>query len=317
MTIAPDLAHTQNFIRSSRLVDALLDRTSIGRDDLVYEIGPGTGIITASLATRCGRLVAIEKDRGLAALLTRRFSDRRCVTIAEGDFLATALPATSYKVFGNIPFDITTAIVTKLTSASNPPEEAYLAVQKEAADRFMGQPRGSLYAARLWPWFETALLHHFRREDFTPRPGVDVVLIRIAKRGPPLIAPHEAQLYRDFITYVFTVRQPSVGATLDHLAGRQSSSRHLRAAGLDWHTPPGSVRFEQWLALFHHFIESARARALARVAGADQRLHRQQHHLRGVAHPHHHPGQAHSRSLIEHRPRNAIVRLAPRIDGGR
>ena len=69
------------------------------------------------------------------------------------------MPRKPYKVFANIPFNITTAIVIRLTMAQYPPEDAYLAMQKEAAEKFLGKPHESLYAVLLKPWFEVEMVH--------------------------------------------------------------------------------------------------------------------------------------------------------------
>src|SRR5690348_8660168 len=89
----------QHFLKSPCLVASLLDKSSIGPDDVVYEIGPGKGAITAQLAPRCKQVVAIEKDPRLATLLRQRFASRSNVTIVKGDFLHYPLPCKPYKVF--------------------------------------------------------------------------------------------------------------------------------------------------------------------------------------------------------------------------
>ncbi len=91
-------------------------------------------------------------------------------------------------MFASIPFNITTAIVTRLTTASCPPDDTYLVVQREAANKFLGKPRESLYAVLLKPWFELDIVHLFRRSDFVPTPHVDVVMLRLRKRGPFIVS---------------------------------------------------------------------------------------------------------------------------------
>ena len=98
---------SQNFIRDPRLVAALIERSSLGPDDLVYEIGPGKGIITAQLARCCKRVIAIEKDPALALMLQKKFGHQPNLTIYNADFLRQPLPHQPYKVFSNIPFNIT------------------------------------------------------------------------------------------------------------------------------------------------------------------------------------------------------------------
>jgi 23S rRNA (adenine-N6)-dimethyltransferase len=240
------IALSQNFLTDSRTIETILDRSSVGPDDVVYEIGPGDGAITARLAPRCRHVVAVEKDPQLAERLRRRFLTTPNVTVFLADCLTFPLPVTQYKVFANIPFAITAAIITRLTEASYPPEDTYLCVQREAAQRFIGAPRETLVSLLLKPSFEPSVVHCFERGDFTPAPGVEVVLLRLRKRGPPLLTPSEAPSYRDFVTHAFTARAPS-----------------LR-------------RFEEWLKHFRRFQVSATPRSREKVRGAEARLREQQ-----------------------------------------
>ncbi len=176
--------YAQNFLKSQSLVERLLDRCDIGPNDVVYEIGPGKGIITECLAQRCRKVVAIEKDPVFAHALRSRFSGTASIQIHEGDFLEYRLPRSPYKVFANIPFNITSAIVSRLTTAPVPPDDTYLIMQKEAAEKFLGEPYESLYSLLLKPCFALEILHRFQRNDFAPGPRVDVVMLRLSKRGP-------------------------------------------------------------------------------------------------------------------------------------
>ena len=134
------VSHTQNFLHSPRLVERIVDLAGISREDLVGEIGPGRGIITAALIPRRDRVLALEKDSRYAERLTRRYADCPRVAIFAADALDVPLPVTPYKVVASIPYDITTAIVAKLTSGVSPPADAFLVMQREAADRVSGHP---------------------------------------------------------------------------------------------------------------------------------------------------------------------------------
>src|SRR5260370_37226698 len=127
------ILYAQNFLTSSCLVDALFERCSFESSDILYEIGPGKGIITDRLASRCSQVVAIEKDAQLVKALRCRFDGVPNVIIYEGDFLHFRLPNTRYKVFASIPFNITTPIVTNFTSASCPPVDASPVANQEAS----------------------------------------------------------------------------------------------------------------------------------------------------------------------------------------
>ncbi len=210
----PCLQHSQNFLQDVRLVDYLLDRASIQPDDVVYEPGAGTGIITERLLRRCKQVVAVEKDPRLAAYLRRRLQAYPNVAVHAADFLRIALPATRFKAFGSIPYACTAAIVARLTAAQEPPVDTCLVLQREAAERFVGSPRTTLYAAHIYPWFAADIVHCFQRSDFRPVPSVDSVLMRLLRRPRPLVVRADAQFYRDFVSYAFTAARPAVRRTL-------------------------------------------------------------------------------------------------------
>jgi 23S rRNA (adenine-N6)-dimethyltransferase len=269
------IAYSQNFLRSPRLVDRLLDRSGITSGDLVIEIGPGGGAITERLAARCRQVLAVEKDPALAETLRARFAASSNVALFAADFLEFPLPVTRYKVFANIPFNITAAIVGQLTSGISPPADASLCMQREAAQRFLGTPRGTLVAVLLRPWFEPSVTHHFRPGDFAPAPGVEVVLLRLRQRESPLIGPKEEALYGDLATHAFTAWQPTVRSALAQVASKRLAREIERRAGIALDLPPSALPVSDWIALARTYRTVA-GDDLRAAQGARARLARQQ-----------------------------------------
>ena len=150
-TYQTDLRFSQNFIKDPQLVLSLIEKSSISLEDVVYEIGPGTGVITSALVNCCKKVIAIEKDSDLSAMLQRKLCHLPNLTIRTGNFLEYKLPRKPYKVFSNIPFCITSAIMTKLSTTQNPPEDSFLIMQKEAAEMFSGIPHETLRSILLKP----------------------------------------------------------------------------------------------------------------------------------------------------------------------
>ena len=271
--------YSQNFLIDSRLVALLLDQSGLRHDDVVYEIGPGKGLITKQLALRYRQVIAIEKDPRLSEWLQREFASWPNVTIHQADFLRYPLPRQPYKVFANIPFNITAAIAARLTQAHCPPDDAYLCMQKEAAQMFLGEPRESLRTLMLKPWFEMALVYQFERRDFTPAPHVDVVMLRLRKRGPPLVQHRDRQSFRDFIVYSFTTWQSTKRSPLSTLFTRPQWKYIQHALGIDLNGTQTSLSFEQWLSLFNYFKTIANERARQTIVGSEKRLVQQQRKL--------------------------------------
>jgi 23S rRNA (adenine-N6)-dimethyltransferase len=272
---------SQNFLRDPRVIADLLSRFDLGSDSVVYEIGPGEGLITTQLTHRFRKVVAIEKDARLAYLLQRKFRDYPNVTIVADDFLCHPLPHSPYKVFANIPFKITSAIVTRLTAEEHPVDEAYLTMQHEAARMYLGFPDESLRSILLKPWFELEIVHRFRRSDFVPSPRVDVVMLRLRKRGPPLVHAAERQLFRDFVVHMFTHWQPNHVTPLNDIFTRQQRRFMERELGLDLDVKPTSICLEEWLALFDQLRQVGDAH-IRRLAGSEQRLLQQQRALQKI-----------------------------------
>lgn len=274
--------YSQNFLKDPYLVASLLNLSSLESDDIVYEIGPGKGIITKQLALRYREVVAIEKDPSLADQLQRELADWPNVTIHQGDFLYYALPQQPYKLFANIPFNITSAIVTKLTTAPCPPEDAYLIMQQEAAKMFLGEPNESLRSILLKPWFELAIVHHFERRDFTPAPRVDVVLLRLRKRGPPLVQDTDRQRFRDFVVHSFTTWPPAPSSPLRGIFTRQQRKYIQNTLDIGLDETPTSLSFDQWLSLFKYFQTVGNKQTERLIAGSEQRLIQQQNGLQKI-----------------------------------
>lgn len=274
--------YAQNFLKSRSLVERLLDRCDIGPNDVVYEIGPGKGIITECLAQRCRKVIAVEKDPVLVGVLRARFGGTANIQIQEGDFLEYRLPRDSYKVFANIPFNITSDIVTRLTTAPVPPDDTYLIMQKEAAEKFLGEPYESLYSLLLKPCFALEILHRFKRSDFAPGPRVDVVMLRLSKRGPPLVSRAEIPLFRDFVVYSFTTPQPSLRKSLKSVFTRRQFKLLSNNLKLDFAATPTSLYFEQWLALFDYFKRFAHTQSIHTIQGSEMRLRQRQARLEKI-----------------------------------
>ncbi len=270
------LRYAQNFLIRPTLVQRIIDRSSIAPDDLVIEIGPGRGALTRGLAASSRQVIAIEKDPTLARRLGREMATLGNVAIFEGDFLDLPLPVTPYKVVANIPFNLTAAIVTRLTGAVNAPEEASLVLQREAAERFLGTPKQTLVSLLIQPWFDLSLSYRFRQHDFVPPPRIDVVLLRFSKRGPPLIPSEETQHYRDFVTYGFTAWKPSMRSAYRSVLSERELGQLARDCGLDLNRKPSEVPFHEWLTLFRAFTQVATEEQRRAIAGAEERRHKQQ-----------------------------------------
>lgn len=193
------------------------------------------------------------------ALRTSFLTDNR-VEIVRTDFLRFRLPHVAYKVVGNIPFNRTAAIVRRLTQADAPPQDAYLLVQSEAAERFAGSPfsRETLSSLLLKPWWQAEIVRRLRRADFDPPPSVDAVALWLARRTRPLVERSQGADYRRFIRTCFGRDGHSIRRCLRSEFTRKQIHRLSRDLRFDSSGPTSGLTFDHWLALFRFRVLTPR-----------------------------------------------------------
>ena len=194
---------SQNFIKDPFVVKELLSVTSISQKDLVIEIGPGRGIITQYLVKESGKVFAIEKDPSLYSSLLDKFKDQDNLKIINGDFLKWNLPNDEYKLFSNIPFNITAQIIDKLLKANNKAQEIYFILQSEAAEKYEGLKVETQNSILAKVFYDIEILGDIDRTAFTPKPQVKISFIKFKLKKEALIEEGDYQSFRDFVIYGF------------------------------------------------------------------------------------------------------------------
>jgi 16S rRNA (adenine1518-N6/adenine1519-N6)-dimethyltransferase len=215
----------QHFLTDSRLLGRIADALGAGPDDTVLEIGPGPGGLTAALAERAGRLVAIEKDADLVPALRQRFPS---ATIVEGDALETDWPAVAgprFLVAGNIPYNITSPLIDKALDPPRPVRIVFL-VQKEVADRvtaLAGEPAYGALSVGVQSVALAERLFTVPAGAFHPRPKVDSAVLRLTPLAEPLVDPAEQWSFRRLVVGLFGFRRKQMTRGLRQLTGWEAA----------------------------------------------------------------------------------------------
>lgn len=244
---------SQHFFRDPARGAAVVAHLPIAPDALVYEIGPGTGILTAALARRVERVVAIEIDPALCARLRARFDAWPNVRVVHADFLHYPLPSRDYTIVSNVPFGVTAALVAKLLRAPYPPRAAYLILQTEAAERFAGVPHETQHSVLTKPWFAFSIEREFQRTEFVPVPRVDAALLAIRRRDDPLVAHADAARYREFVRYGFGRWRKDLKTGFRGVFSNLQFKTLARTLQFPLDATPTALTFDQWLGLFRFF----------------------------------------------------------------
>ena len=234
--------YSQHNLRGQDFIKELIGHTNIKPSDTVYDIGAGTGAISAALAGKVLHVYAIEFEPLAAEKLRENMRGYENVTVKEGDFLEMTLPNGAYKIFANIPFHLSSPIIHKITEAVNPPSAAYLIVQKQFANKLLPNYDGftGQLGMMIGPTFGVRIRRPLKRSDYTPPPAVDTVLIEIKRREEPFIPLSEMEKYRTFIEGCFS--DPKI------------FTKTPRAkVGLREGIKPSEMKLHQWVELFNAY----------------------------------------------------------------
>lgn len=178
-----EISKSQNFLTSRRLLERIVRKSTISHHDTVLEIGAGKGHLTEALCRKADYVYSVEIDKKLYERAKERLQNFSNIKLICGDFMKYRLPdKEDYKVFANIPYNLTTKIVKKLTEDAHPPSEMWLVMEKGAAKRFMGMPAETKYSLLLKRRWQLEIIYYFSKEDFHPKPSVDSVLLHFIRK---------------------------------------------------------------------------------------------------------------------------------------
>ena len=234
----------QNFLLDDRFLSGLLDEIDVRAEDRVLEIGPGAGVMTALLAERAEKVLAVELDERLAPVLSDVLAPHENAKVEYCDFLRCDVDALTaralgenYRVVANLPYYITADILTKLVGAKNPPASIAIMVQKEAAQRLMSEPGSKQWcalAATVRAYGRAEVVEEVPPERFDPAPHVVSCFLKIDAWDAPIVTPKDEALYRRVVQAAFAMRRKTLANNLKTSFGvsQEQAQAVLSAAGL-------------------------------------------------------------------------------------
>jgi len=182
MKIKPKKIFGQNFLIDRSAVKKIVRVADLKADDIVLEIGPGTGILTREILKSTSNIIAVEKDRRLIKDLKEEFRE---IKILNEDILKFNKLPKRYKVVANLPFYAASPIIRKFLEGPSPPQEMILVVQKEVAQRITAKPpRMSILAVSVQLYAEARIVSYISKKSFRPQPEVDAAIIKITYNKP-------------------------------------------------------------------------------------------------------------------------------------
>jgi len=246
----------QHFLSDPRILARIADALGPVSDATVVEIGAGRGALTDQLRERARRVVAVEIDRALAALLRARYAGDERVSVVEGDILRMPLGELvggEYALVGNVPYYITTPIVFHALEHPRPSRAVFL-VQREVADRMTATPGSAEYGAltvNLQAAARVELLFTVPAGAFHPPPKVQSAVVRLEPLATPLVPEALAHDFRTLVQGAFALRRKQMRRVVRSMTGLSSDSAEalLLECGIAADVRPEALSPRQFAAL--------------------------------------------------------------------
>lgn len=256
-----DLKHSlgQNFLIDPDLRNRIADAAGVTGDDDVLEVGAGAGALTVALARRARRVVAVELDRRMIPVLNEVVGESRNVELVEADILrldqAEWFPDGGHIVAGNIPYNLTGALIRKLLDQAPRPRRLSLVVQKEVADRWTAPSGASLATVAVQVFATARQLFTIPASAFMPPPRVDSACVVLDVRDRPAVDVPDLDSFFRLVEAVFQFRRKQLGGALGRISGIGSTSAaaRLRDAGIDPQRRPQTLNLGEWETVYRDF----------------------------------------------------------------
>lgn len=250
----------QNFLTDQAVLRDIIRAIDPRPDDLMVEIGPGLGAMTALLLEGLDHLHVVELDRDLVARLQKRFPVAR-LSVHSGDALAFDFGALAQddarplRVVGNLPYNISSPLLFHLAAFAGRVRDQHFMLQKEVVERMVAEPGSKTYGrlSVMLQWrYHMELLFVVPPTAFDPPPKVDSAIVRMIPRTDPL--PCDAHTLQRVVQQAFSQRRKVIR---NCLAGLFDGAQ-LLAAGVDPQLRPEAISLERYVALANALADRER-----------------------------------------------------------
>ncbi|GIX31562.1 MAG: ribosomal RNA small subunit methyltransferase A [Porticoccaceae bacterium] len=247
----------QHFLSDPRVVGQLLAAIAPAGEDVLVEIGPGTGVLTAPLLERCRRLHAVEIDRDLARLLGERFTGHPSFVLHCADALrfpwGSLQGDAPLRVVGNLPYNISTELLFRLLDHLSLIRDMHFMLQREVVERLAAPPGGRAYGRlSVMVQYHCAVkpLFSVPAGAFRPPPRVESAVVRLEPRPRPLAA-RRPEDFAALVRTAFQHRRKTLRNALKPLlaGGRES------AIPVDLERRPETLSVEEYVHLANWISE--------------------------------------------------------------
>ncbi|NWF78043.1 MAG: ribosomal RNA small subunit methyltransferase A [Chloroflexi bacterium] len=258
----------QHFLIDEAVLERILSAAQLSPGDVVVEIGPGLGILTEGLAKRGARVIAVELDSKLVALLKKRLAAFPDVRIIHADILKVTprqllennLPASElargYKVIANLPYYITSPVLGHFLEAQPRPSEMVIMVQKEVGETIAAVPgKMRLLSVKAQFYGKPTIIAYVPATSFYPPPKVDSVILQLDVYSQPPIEISDVVGFFNIVMHGFSAPRKQLRNSLAHSLEMPPNqvALLLEKAGIDGKRRAETLSLEEWRELWKVF----------------------------------------------------------------
>lgn len=244
----------QHWLSDVKVLETICSFADVKKGDVVLEIGPGKGDLTAKLLESGAEVVAVELDESLEADLRKKFSSLPFTLnmLSIMDFDLSKMPL-SYKVVANIPYYLTSHLLRMLLETQHKPQMIVLLVQKEVAQRIAAKPgQMSLLSVSAQYYCDLELGQIIPAKLFTPPPKVDSQIIKLIPYSEPLFTGVDNQKFFRIVKAGFSNRRKTLLNSLSNglNLNRTATENLLNQAGIKPNLRPQELSLDEWHKLY-------------------------------------------------------------------
>jgi len=260
----------QHFLVDEDVLKLVVETASLNPNDIVIEVGPGLGVLTTELARQAGRVLAVELDNKLAAVLKQTLASFDNVTIINDDVLkidpASLLQSqkikvpsetgTSYKVVANLPYYITSPVLRHFLEASLKPQTMVVMVQKEVAESIAAAPgQMSLLSVSVQFYGRPTIVCYVPADSFYPSPEVDSAILKIDVYSQPPVPVTDVESFFDLVRAGFTASRKQIANSFARGLQLPKSAilPLLEKSGIALQRRAETLTLEEWAHLWQVF----------------------------------------------------------------
>lgn len=268
----------QNFLTSEEILEEIISKAKISKDDIILEIGPGIGTLTSKLLETGAEVISVEVDLELIRPLKERFFMYNNFTIISADILkidiyseivkileskGKTLNDKKIKVVANIPYYITTPIMFKLLESRNIVSEIYIMVQKEVAERIcakIGTKESSSITYMVSYYTEYLWDIYVDKTKFVPSPKVDSKVMALKFREKPYPEVKNEELYFEIIRSAFLHRRKTFlnSISASNKIDKKIISNIMEELGIDLRIRAEKITDKMYADIVDKYIEKRR-----------------------------------------------------------